>query len=67
MPATSTTNSTTTRISRPVRPDRLDVFVKRVPRWKTAWKKCVLWLYEHDVISVWLALRLIRIARAELG
>jgi hypothetical protein len=32
--------------------DRLDVFIKPVPAWKTRWKRAVLWLYEREVLSV---------------
>jgi hypothetical protein len=47
--------------------ERDSVFLKPVPRWKTLWKRSVLWMYEHDLISAKTTVRLIDVAGARLA
>ena len=47
--------------------DRTELFLKPVPRWKTQWKRAVLWLYEREVLSISQAKWLIDIAGARLA
>jgi hypothetical protein len=51
-----------------VRHERADIFERPpVARWKTPYKRFVLWMYEHDLLSAKAVVWLLDVAKARLA